>query len=117
MGGRVRQISWTCCAACWPAQQHPAQQHRAWLRLPRLPDGRDKTLAGAANYVLGMTFAQGRDGKWRFCDTALALSKSVTWCCTLYQAKAVREEVAFFQAEKVILGAPGDRQRVKGGSP
>ena len=64
-----------------------------------------------------MTSAQGRDGKWRFCDTALALSKSFTWCGTPYQAKAVREEVAFFQAEKVILSAPGDRQRVKGGSP
>ena len=64
--------------------------------------GGHKTLAGAANFVLGLR-ARGRDGKRRFCDTALALSQAFTLCCTLDQAKAVREEVAFFQAVKVIL--------------
>ena len=34
---------------------------------------------------------------------ALAMSKAFTLCCTLDEAKAVREEVAFFQAVKVIL--------------
>lgn len=57
-----------------------------------------KHLAGAANHVLGE-----RDGKKRFADTALAMSKAFTLCCTLDEAKAVREEVAFFQAVKVIL--------------
>lgn len=57
-----------------------------------------KRLAGAANHVLGE-----RDGKKRFADTALAMSKAFTLCCTLDEAKAVREEVAFFQAVKVIL--------------
>ena len=57
-----------------------------------------KRLAGAANHVLGQ-----RDGKKRFADTALAMSKAFTLCCTLDEAKAVREEVAFFQAVKVIL--------------
>ncbi len=57
-----------------------------------------KRLAGAANHVLGQ-----KDGKKRFADTALAMSKAFTLCCTLDQAKAVREEVAFFQAVKVIL--------------
>ncbi len=60
--------------------------------------GGHKTLAGAANHVLGVT-----DGKKRFADTALAMSKAFSLCCTLDEAKAVREEVAFFQAVKVIL--------------
>jgi type I restriction enzyme R subunit len=60
--------------------------------------GGHKTLAGAANHVLGV-----KDGKKRFADTALAMSKAFTLCCTLDEAKAVREEVAFFQAVKVIL--------------
>ncbi|WP_265946584.1 type I restriction endonuclease subunit R [Dechloromonas sp. A34] len=57
-----------------------------------------KRLAGAANHVLGL-----KDGKKRFADTALAMSKAFTLCCTLDEAKAVREELAFFQAVKVIL--------------
>ncbi|MCX6178634.1 MAG: type I restriction endonuclease subunit R [Chlorobiales bacterium] len=55
-------------------------------------------LAKAANHVLGV-----KDGKKRFCDTALAMSKAFSLCCTLDEAKAVREEVAFFQAVKVLL--------------
>jgi type I restriction enzyme R subunit len=65
--------------------------------------GGHKTLAGAADFVLGITSAQGRDGKKRFCDLALAMGKAYTLCCTLDEAKAVREEVAFFLAVKVIL--------------
>jgi type I restriction enzyme R subunit len=57
-----------------------------------------KRLAGAANHVLGQ-----KDGKKRFADVALAMSKAFTLCCTLDEAKAVREEVAFMQAVKVIL--------------
>ena len=55
-------------------------------------------LAKTANYLLGL-----KDGKKRFCDTALAMSKAFTLCCTLDEAKAVRDEVAFFQAVKVLL--------------
>ncbi|MBK8529714.1 MAG: type I restriction endonuclease subunit R [Rubrivivax sp.] len=65
--------------------------------------GGHRTLAGAANFVLGLSSSQGRDGKKRFADLALAMSKAFTLCCTLDEAKAVREEVAFFQAVKVIL--------------
>jgi len=65
--------------------------------------GGHKTLAGAANFVLGLSSAQGRDGKKRFCDLALALSQAFTLCCTLDEAKAVREEVAFLQGVKVLL--------------
>lgn len=61
-------------------------------------NGGHKLLAGAANHVLGL-----ENGKKRFADTALAMNKAFTLCCTLDEAKAVREEVAFFQAIKVIL--------------
>jgi type I restriction enzyme R subunit len=60
--------------------------------------GGHKLLAGAANHVLGL-----KDGKKRFADAALAMSKAFSLCCTLDEAKAVREEVAFLQAIKVIL--------------
>jgi type I restriction enzyme, R subunit len=67
------------------------------------PGGLHSLLAGAANFMLGLSSSQGRDGKKRFADLALAMSKAFTLCCTLDEAKAVREEVAFFQAVKVIL--------------
>ncbi|WLD59320.1 type I restriction endonuclease subunit R [Salinispirillum sp. LH 10-3-1] len=57
-----------------------------------------KLIAGAANHVLGV-----QDGKRRFADTTLAMSKAFSLCCTLDEAKAVREEVAFLQAVKVLL--------------
>ncbi|KXW55401.1 type I restriction endonuclease subunit R [Ferrovum sp. PN-J185] len=57
-----------------------------------------KALAGAANHVLGI-----KDGKKRFADTAVAMSKAFTLCCTLDEAKQVREEVAFMQGIKVLL--------------
>ncbi len=60
--------------------------------------GGHSLLAKAANHVLGL-----EEGKKRFADTALAMSKAFTLCCTLDEAKAVREEVAFFQAVKVLL--------------
>ncbi len=60
--------------------------------------GGHSMLAKTANHLLGM-----KDGKKRFCDTALAMSKAFTLCCTLDEAKAVRDEVAFFQAVKVLL--------------
>lgn len=60
--------------------------------------GGHRLLAGAANHILGE-----KDGKKRFADNALAMSKAFTLCCTLDEARAVREEVAFFQAIKVIL--------------
>ncbi|MFM2060089.1 MAG: hypothetical protein RLY71_4474, partial [Pseudomonadota bacterium] len=75
--------------------------------------GGHRTLAGAANHILGLdrgvsgVKAAGqerpRDGKQRFADATLALSKAFSLCCTLDEAKAVRDEVAFMQAVKVIL--------------
>src|SRR5690606_20089409 len=43
------------------------------------------------------------EGKKRFADAALALSKAFSLCCTLDEAKALRDEVAFMQAVKGIL--------------
>jgi type I restriction enzyme R subunit len=69
--------------------------------------GGHKTLAGAANHVLGLSAGPpgkgSRDGKKRFADSTLALSQAFTLCCTLDEAKTVREEVAFMQGVKVIL--------------
>ena len=75
--------------------------------------GGHKTLAGAANHVLGLSSGARdkdghllpglRDGKKRFADAALAMGQAFTLCCTLHEAKAVRDEVAFLQAVKVIL--------------
>ncbi len=65
--------------------------------------GGHTTLAGAANHVLGLKTGETRDGKKRFADTALAMSQAFTLCCTLDEARAVREEVAFMQGIKVIL--------------
>ncbi len=65
-----------------------------------------KSLGGAADHVLGIPAATKdgkRDGKRRFADMALAMSKAFSLCCTLDDAKVVREEVAFMQAVKVIL--------------
>jgi type I restriction enzyme R subunit len=65
--------------------------------------GGHRVLAGAADHVLGLKSGPTRDGKKRFADTALAMSKAFTLCCTLDEAKAVREEVAFLQGVKVML--------------
>lgn len=79
------------------------QETLAWLKdvgydYSKFLTGGHKTLAGGANHVLGI-----KDGKNRFADVALAMSKALTLCCTLDEARAVREEVAFMQGVKVIL--------------
>ncbi len=69
--------------------------------------GGHRTLAGAANHVLGLVNDQPgnkeRDGKKRFANHSLAMSHAFSLCCTLEGAKGVRDEVAFMQAVKVIL--------------
>ncbi len=60
--------------------------------------GGHKVLAGAANHVLGH-----KDGKQRWADHALAMSRAFSLCCTLDEARTVREEVAFFQAIEVLI--------------
>ena len=77
--------------------------------------GGHRLLAGAANHVLSLHDAtpstkevsNGKgsilDPKKRFADAAVAMTKAFSLCCTLDEAKALREEVAFLQAVKVIL--------------
>lgn len=60
---------------------------KAWQLLPAV-----------ANHVLGVD-----DGKKRFADTVLAASKAFALCCTLDEALAHRDELAFFQAVKAAL--------------
>ena len=55
-------------------------------------------LPAVANHVLGLD-----DGKKRFADTVLAASKAFALCCTLDEALAHRDELAFLQAVKAAL--------------
>ena len=55
-------------------------------------------LVPAANHVLGL-----EDGKKRFFDAVLSLSKAHSLCSTLDEARACREEIAFVQAVKAVI--------------
>jgi type I restriction enzyme, R subunit len=67
-------------------------------------------LVPAANHILGFD-----EGKKRFYDAVLAVSKAHSLCSTLDELKPYREEIAFFQAVKsVISKATGsDRARTE----
>jgi len=64
---------------------------KAWQLLPAV-----------ANHVLGLD-----DGKKRFADGVLAASKAFALCCTLDEALAHRDELAFLQAVKAALTKHG----------
>ncbi|MBC8737419.1 type I restriction endonuclease subunit R [Paraburkholderia sp. UCT31] len=55
-------------------------------------------LPGAADHVLGQP-----DGKKRFADCVLVLTKAYALCSTFSDAKPYREEVAFMQAVRSVL--------------
>jgi len=55
-------------------------------------------LPGAADHVLALT-----DGKKRFADCVLMLTKAYALCSTFKEAKPYREEVAFMQAVRSVL--------------
>lgn len=57
-----------------------------------------KLLVPAANHILGL-----KDGKTRFLDTMLAVSKAFSLCSTLDEAAALRTEIAFFSAVKAAI--------------
>ena len=59
-------------------------------------------LAPAANHILGL-----EDGKKRYLDEVLALTKAFSLCGTLDAAKEKKEEIAFFQAVKSIIQKAG----------
>jgi type I restriction enzyme, R subunit len=55
-------------------------------------------LLPAANFILGL-----EDGKKRYFDVVLAITKAFSLCGTRDEAEALREEIAFFQAVKAII--------------
>jgi type I restriction enzyme R subunit len=57
-----------------------------------------KLLIGAANYILGLP-----DGKKRFLDTVLAMTKAYSLCGTLDEARALQKEIAFLSAVKAAI--------------
>jgi type I restriction enzyme, R subunit len=57
-----------------------------------------KLLLPAANFVLGL-----ENGRKRWFDTVLAITKAISLCGTLDEAMALREEIAFFQAIKSVI--------------
>jgi len=57
-----------------------------------------KLLIGAANHVLGLP-----DGKKRFLDTVLAMTKAYTLCSTLDEARELQKEIAFLSAVKAAI--------------
>ena len=57
-----------------------------------------KLLPTVADHILGL-----EDGKKRFADAVLAASKAFALCCTLDEALAYRDELAFLQAIKAAL--------------
>lgn len=58
----------------------------------------EQLLIPAANYILGLP-----DGKKRFLDTVLALSKAYSLCSTLDEARAYHKEIAFLAAVKAAI--------------
>ncbi|MGA9771412.1 MAG: type I restriction endonuclease subunit R [Blastocatellia bacterium] len=69
-------------------------------------------LPGAADHILGLrSDSRGRDGKQRFSDCVVAMTKAFALCCTLDEAIAYREEVAFFQAIKAVLTKQSTSQK------
>ncbi|KAA6124498.1 type I restriction endonuclease subunit R [Cupriavidus cauae] len=66
---------------------YTAFRTQAWQLLPAVAD-----------HLLGQD-----DGKKRFADTVLAASKAFALCCTLEDALAYRDELAFLQAVKAAL--------------
>ena len=57
-----------------------------------------KPMRAAADHILGLD-----DGKRRFADCVLRITQAFALCCTLPGAAEYREEIAFFQAVRVIL--------------
>ena len=65
-------------------------------------------LAPAANHILGLD-----DGKKRYLDEVLALTKAFSLCGTLDDAKEHKEEIAFFQAVKAVIQKAGSSEKKK----
>jgi type I restriction enzyme R subunit len=55
-------------------------------------------LAGAADTILGL-----KDGKKRFSEAVLAMTKAFALCGTMDEAQELKDEVAFLQAVKAVI--------------
>ncbi|MDX2272722.1 MAG: type I restriction endonuclease subunit R [Cyanobacteriota bacterium] len=55
-------------------------------------------LLPAANFILGL-----EDGKKRYFDAILGITKAFSLCGTLDEAQILREEIAFFQSIKLVI--------------
>jgi len=58
-----------------------------------------KLLVPAANHILGLD-----DGKKRYLDTVLAITKAYSLCSTLDEVEPLHAEIAFFAAIKAAIG-------------
>jgi len=65
-------------------------------------------LAPAANHILSLD-----DGKKRYLDEVLGLTKAFSLCGTLDEAKEYKEEIAFFQAVKAVIQKIGTKPSKK----
>jgi len=67
-------------------------------------------LVPAANHILGL-----EDGKKRFLDNVLAITKAFSLCGTLDEARVLRKEIAFFSAIKaaIVKSTTVDRKRTE----
>ena len=63
-------------------------------------------LRGAVDHIKGLD-----NGKQRFCDQVLAMTQAFALCSTLDEAKSYREELAFFQAIKVVFTKHATQQQ------
>ncbi|WGL16276.1 type I restriction endonuclease subunit R [Microbulbifer bruguierae] len=63
-------------------------------------------MAPVMDFVLGQ-----EDGKQRYCDTVLAISKAYALCGTLDEAAVLKEEVAFLQAIRAALTKRSQTER------
>ncbi len=63
-------------------------------------------LLPSANFVLGL-----EDGKKRWSDVVLAITKAFSLCGTLDEAIELREEIAFFQAIKGVIAKATETEK------
>lgn len=72
--------------------------HHSGLDISALETKALQLLVPAANHILGI-----KDGKKRFLDLILAISKAYSLCSTLDEAKILRKEIAFYSAVKAAI--------------
>ena len=73
-------------------------------------------IRGAAEHILGLPLTDdGKEGKKRFADAVLAVSQAYALCRTHEEAEPLREEIAFLQAVKAVLGKQDGADKKKAG--